>query len=229
MRAISPPPRTRPSRRALTPTPERARRGAARWSLGSDTYFLGTPALADRREVRATAGLVLSVGPEDRGSHLACICGELASRVALIADHGHQPVAASASQQLQRNITLVAFRGRDRDGSRCPIGCGQQVQPEAPEVPAMAGAPSIVRGIPQRRALHRLTAPGALHWRGIHAQQVVIEPGLWLANTLISHSSVSPSLRRRLKYPACPGISGNRCGRCLRATARKHTAVESTI
>ena len=153
-------------------------------------------ALADRREVWASAGLVLAPGSEDRGVHLADGLGECPAGVALVADQGLPAVAAGARQELQGDLALIAFGGGHRDRSGCAVGGEDRVQAKAPEEPGMAGAVAVVSGVTQRRALDRLAAAGALHRRGVHEQQIVIEP-----RALAREHAPSAT-------PACPPADG---------------------
>src|SRR5580698_356896 len=163
-------------------------------------------ALADRREVWASAGLVFAAGSDDRGVHLADTGGELASRVALIADQRDRALPACAGEQLKRDVPLITFGGSYRDRSGCPVGRGQQVQPETPEEPAVAGAVAVVSGIAECRALDRLAASGALNRGGVHEQQIVIEP-----RALAGEHAHQP-LKRLGQAPAAlevPGLGGD--------------------
>jgi hypothetical protein len=54
----------------------------------------------------------------------------------------------------------------------------------------MRRAPAVIVGVAHRGALDRLAAARTFDGRGVEQQQIVLEPGLWLANTPINHSSV---------------------------------------
>jgi len=56
------------------------------------------------------AGLVLGAGSDDRGVQLADPGGELASRVALVADHGLSTMPAATLEELQSDFSLVTLR-----------------------------------------------------------------------------------------------------------------------
>ena len=81
---------------------------------------------------------------------------------------------------------------------------------ETPEEPGMAPAVPIVGGIAECRSLDGLAAASALHRCRVNEKQIVMNPGALGGKTSISHSSVSVSVRRRLKWPACRGMRGNR-------------------
>ena len=59
--------------------------------------------LADRRQVRPSAGLVLAARAHDGRLQLGDGCGELASGIALVADERLAAVALAASEQPQRD------------------------------------------------------------------------------------------------------------------------------
>jgi len=89
--------------------------------------------LADRREVRSSAGLVFAAWSDDRGLQVAGRLRELFAGVALIADHGHCPSPVRAGEQLERDLALVALGGRQGDRSRCAVWGAQGMQPETPK------------------------------------------------------------------------------------------------
>src|ERR1700682_828224 len=60
--------------------------------------------LADRREVWTAPGLVLAAGSDDRGVQFADSLGELASRIALVAEQGLPASAAGAGEQLHGTL-----------------------------------------------------------------------------------------------------------------------------
>src|SRR5579871_1766122 len=128
-------------------------------------------ALADRRQVGAVPGLVLAPRPDDRGVHLADGLGECPAGVALVADQGERSLAAGARQELQGDVTLVAFGRGHRDRSGCPVGREDAVQTKAPEEAGVRAAVAIIGGVGKRRALDGLTAASALHRSAVHEQQ----------------------------------------------------------
>src|ERR1017187_5207427 len=134
-------------------------------------------ALADRREVWASSGLVFAPGPDYGGVHVVGYGGEPRSGVALVADQSHSALAAGAGEQLQGHLALIAFGRCHGEGPRGAVWGKDRVQAEAPEEPAVAGAIPIVSGVSERRALDGLATASALHRCGIHEQQIVIEPG----------------------------------------------------
>jgi hypothetical protein len=177
-------------------------------------------ALADRCQVRAVAGLVFAAWPDERGAAFGNGGGELAAGVALIAEQDHGAVSASALEQGQADRALVDLRRSELQRPWCAVRGEDRVQPEAPEVAGVRAAVAVVGGIPERGALDRLTRASAFDRGRVDRQQIVIEPRLSLANMPISHSNVSASRRRRLKYPGCWGSLGNKCPSRFCATAR---------
>src|ERR1700704_5311409 len=159
-------------------------------------------ALTDRREVWALAGLVLATGSEDRGIELGDGLGERPPCVALVADQRLASGSASAGQELEGDLALIAFGGGDRHGSGCAVGGEDPVQAKAPEETGMAFSVAVVGGVCQGRALDRLAASGALHGRGVHEQQIVIEPG-----TLAGENLHQP-LQRVRKSPSALEVAG---------------------
>ena len=95
------------------------------------------------------------------------------------------------------------------------------MQPQAPEEARVARAVPIVGGVGEceRSTVSRL--PAALHGRGVHEQQIVFDSGLWLANTPMSHSSVSASRATALEVAAWLGDPREQVARVgVDATAR---------
>jgi hypothetical protein len=134
-------------------------------------------ALAYRCEVRSTTGLVSAAGSEDRRVQLAGLGGELASGVALVADQCHRAVTAAASQQLDRDLTLILLGRGERERSGRPIEREDRVQPEPPEITGVRRRPAVVRGVRQLGAPDGLAAAGALHGGAVDQQQIVVESG----------------------------------------------------
>src|ERR1700694_4963969 len=87
--------------------------GAGAVALEGEDVFAGPEdalnALADRCEMRATPGLVFSVGSEDRGVKVAGLAGELASGITLVTDQRDFALAAAALEKLDRDLPLIAF------------------------------------------------------------------------------------------------------------------------
>ena len=138
--------------------------------------------LADRREVRALAGLVFAAGTEDRGVQVADgLGGELAAGVALVADQGHSPPWRRA-----RPAGSVRPRARRVWGSTAPArgGCRPARRSRAAGTPRRTGngwrsSHSRARdraeaGGPARLTVSRLRA----HSTGVRVdqQQIVLEP-----------------------------------------------------
>src|SRR5947208_14157116 len=101
-------------------------------------------ALTDRREVWALARLILATGSEDRGIELGDGLGERPPRVALVADQRLASGSASAGQELEGDLALIAFGGGDRHGSWCAVGSEDPVQAKAPEETRVACAVAVV-------------------------------------------------------------------------------------
>ena len=95
--------------------------------------------LADRRDVRATAGFVLAEGPDDRGAEFQGVCLEVAAGVALVTDHGHVSAVLDTRKECQRNVAFPCFGAGELQGARGAVRGEQAVQPEAPEEPAVTG------------------------------------------------------------------------------------------
>src|SRR5450759_1064103 len=143
-------------------------------------------ALADRREVRATAGLVLAPGTHDPRVEVGEFGFEVLATEVLIADHDQHLAGCSltASDHLQAHQLLVDLRRGQHQCSGGAIQREQGVQPETPEVTAVTGAIAVVGGVCERvpetgmpAALDGLAAASALHRRGVDQQKIVIETG----------------------------------------------------
>src|SRR5512144_1459711 len=103
-------------------------------------------ALAQRRQVRAAAALILAAGAHDRRVELGELGLEVLAAEVLVADQDQHlaAVALAARDQLQTDEFLVDLRGGQRERPGGAVGREQGVQPEAPEEPAVAGAVAIV-------------------------------------------------------------------------------------
>jgi hypothetical protein len=78
--------------------------------------------LADRREVKAVVGLVFAGRPGDRGVQLAGGCGEVAPRIAFVADDDLPAGALGAGQELDPDLSLVALGRSEGERPRRAIG-----------------------------------------------------------------------------------------------------------
>lgn len=79
-------------------------------------------ALADRREVGSTSGLVFASGSGDRGVQVADADSELPAGVALIADQRHFALAGAALEEFERDVALVLLGGGQGECSGVPSG-----------------------------------------------------------------------------------------------------------
>ena len=104
-----------------------------------------------------------------------------AGAVALVGDEG---LARSGDpgrvDHVCADFALVGFRAGDRERDRQSRGCGDKVQPQAPEVPRMRRAVAVLGPSREAGALLGLAAASALDRRGVHQPHVVV-PRLALA------------------------------------------------
>src|ERR1019366_2547226 len=133
-------------------------------------------ALADRREMDASFGFVFAARPHDRGVQLADLAREVAAGVALVAQQRLAARAVGAGEQFEADFALVTLGRGERKPSRGAVRREDRMQPEAPEVAGMTGAPAVIGGVGERRALDGLTAASALDRRRVDQQQIVLEP-----------------------------------------------------
>jgi len=133
--------------------------------------------LADRGEVDAVVGLVLSSGPDDRGLEGADRLGEVLARVALVADDDLPAGPVCPFQQLDPDLALVALGGGQGKGPGRAVRSEQAVQAKAPEEARMRCAVAVVSGVGESRATRRLDRAGALHGGGVDEQQLVMGAG----------------------------------------------------
>jgi len=108
------------------------------------------------------------------GEHLGV---ELAAGVALVADHDQRPSARAAVNEIQADVAFVDLRAGERDRAGRAVEREEPVQPEPPEVAAVAAAVPVVGGIGELAGADGFHRAGALHWSGVHDQQVVIKAG----------------------------------------------------
>src|SRR3954468_24395990 len=121
-------------------------------------------ALADRREVRSAALLVLAARAVEVRIEGAQVGLELAPAEVLVADDDQHlaGLALAARDQLQADGLLVDLRRGQRERARGAVQREQRVQPKAPEEAAVAGAIAVVGGVAERRAARRLHAARTL-------------------------------------------------------------------
>src|ERR1044072_6379472 len=97
-------------------------------------------ALADRREVRAVAGLVLALGTQDRRAEAFADGGlKRLAGVALVGDH-ELAAMQPAFHESERDVSLLLISGREDRCPRGPVGRGEQMQPHPPEPSRMRAA-----------------------------------------------------------------------------------------
>src|SRR5437588_2790605 len=133
-------------------------------------------ALADWGEVGAVAGLVFAVRSDDRGVELADGQSEGPAGVALVAEQRLASLASAALEHRQSDLALIDLGGGELQRAGGAIRREDCVQPKAPEKPGVRGAPPVIGGVCERRALDRLAALRAPQRRGVDEQQIVIEP-----------------------------------------------------
>ena len=130
--------------------------GAGAVAFEGEQVFAGPEdaldALADRREVRAVAGLVFAARPDERGVAFADFGGEVAAGVALVAEQRLAAVAADAVKELEADFAFVDLRRGELQRSRGAVGGEDRVQPEAPEVAGVRAAVAVVRGVGELRS-----------------------------------------------------------------------------
>jgi len=136
--------------------------------------------------MRAAARLVLAARAHDPRVERFEVALEVFAAEVLIADQDQhlagQPLATS--DHLQADDFLVELRRGQRERPGRAVHREQGVQPETPEVAAVAGAVPVVSGVGERVAETRvaaafdgLTRPGALHRRRVDEQHIVNESG----------------------------------------------------
>src|ERR1019366_5343628 len=133
-------------------------------------------ALADRREMRSRSGFVFAGRAHDRGVEPADLEREVAAGVALVAEQRLAARAAGAGEQLEADFALIALWRGERERSWGAVRGEDRMQPEAPEVAGMTGAPAVVGSVAQQRAFGGLTAASALDRRGVDEQQIILGP-----------------------------------------------------
>src|SRR6266536_3608618 len=157
----------------------RAGEGARAVAFEREQVFAGPEdrldPLADRREMRPVAGLVLAAWAHDRGVALADGGGEVAAGVALVAQQRFSAAALAAFEQYEADLAFVDLGGGELERAWCAVGREDRVQPEAPEEPRVTRAPAVVGGVAQGGASDRLTASRALDRGAVDQQRVVIK------------------------------------------------------
>src|SRR5919106_4570949 len=142
--------------------------------------------LADRRQVRPAALLVLAAGAHDRRLELGELGLEVLAAEVLIADQDQRltGLALAAGDQLPADELLVDLRRGQSERSWGAVGGEPGVQAKPEEVAAVAGAVAVVGGVGERvgeaglpAALDRFARAGALHRGGVNQQQIVEESG----------------------------------------------------
>ena len=98
--------------------------------------------LPDWRKVRALPGFVFAAGTDDRGVEVADCLGEVAAGVAFVCEQRFAASSLAAAEQLEPDLALVAFRRSERQRPGGAVRGEDRVQPEAPEVAGMRGAPA---------------------------------------------------------------------------------------
>src|SRR6185369_6565047 len=132
-------------------------------------------ALADWGEVWSLAGLVSAARADDQGLAGVHRGLEVAAGVVLVADHGDRAGALQALDQAQADLALVSLGAGQRDRPRGAIEREEAVQPEAPEVAAVAAAVPVVGRVGELAAANRFDRARALNWGRIDDEQIVVE------------------------------------------------------
>src|SRR5215212_1840736 len=127
---------------ALTEADSEAVEGAGAVAFEAEQVLAGPEdaldALADRGQVRSVAGLVLAGWADDVGVERLNGRGELAADLALVVDHDLAAGAAAAGEHFVGDVAFVALGRRERERAWRAVEREQAVQPEAPEVAAVA-------------------------------------------------------------------------------------------
>src|SRR5215211_4483024 len=113
-------------------------------------------ALADWRQLRPWAGLVVAAWADDQRVAVEHSGVELAAGVALVADHDQRAGARAAVDQVQADIAFVGLGAGERDRAWGAVEREQAVQAEPPEEAAVAAAIPVVGGVGEPAAAHRL-------------------------------------------------------------------------
>src|SRR5215212_6030132 len=129
--------------------------------------------LSDRCEVRSAGGFVFAAGTNDRRLERGCGVFELASGVALVAEHVQVPAAWAALEEGEADVALGCLRRGEQQRSRGAVEREKPVQAEAPEVAAVADAVAVVGGVGELAAPGRLDAAGAFDRGRVDEHQVV--------------------------------------------------------
>src|SRR3989442_6544719 len=101
--------------------------------------------LSDRCQAQPGLGFVFAGGSGDERVELAGVVCELAAGVAFVADQGERAGSLDALQQGEASLAFGGFGGCQRERAWGAVEGEQAVQPEAPEVAAVACAVATAR------------------------------------------------------------------------------------
>src|SRR5256886_566585 len=133
--------------------------------------------LSDRCQAQPGLGFVFAGGSGDERVELAGVVCELAAGVAFVADQGERAGSLDALQQGEASLAFGGFGGCQRERAWGAVEGEQAVQPEAPEVAAVACAVAIVGGVGELAASGRLDAASTLHRGRVDQHQIVVKAG----------------------------------------------------
>src|ERR671918_418501 len=132
--------------------------------------------LADRRQVRPTARLVLAGGAKQGRAEAFDLAVELGSRIAPVADD-RLAARKRRREQLLRDLALADVGGRQGPGAGGAVGGEDAVQAHPPEVPGMACAVAVRAPGSELGAARGLDRAPALDRRRVDEQQLVVGAG----------------------------------------------------
>src|SRR5437899_119951 len=125
--------------------------GAGAVSFQGEEAFAGLEdrfdSLSDRGEVGSAFGFVSAAGPHDRRVELGGELLELAAGVAFVAKHVEVSGAVAALKEGEADVALGRLGRGEHERAWRAVEREQAVQPEAPEVAAVAGAVAVVGGV----------------------------------------------------------------------------------
>jgi hypothetical protein len=133
--------------------------------------------LPDRRDLWPFARFGFAFWPDDRGVEQGGGPFELAAGLAEVADHEEVALSLAAFEQRQADVAFGRFRRGEDERTQGAVQREQAVQPEAPEVAAVACAVAVVGRVGELAAPGRFDRAGALDRGRVDQHQVVVEAG----------------------------------------------------
>jgi hypothetical protein len=119
----------------------------------------GLDPLADGTERAGAAIFITAVGAQKAGAEAGQMLLELLAGEALVGDYG-VALQRDAFEHLGRDLAFRDVGWRQLEGDRHAVGCAQQIEPEAPEVAAVAAAEAVGGRAGQFRTAARFRAIG---------------------------------------------------------------------